>query len=452
MSYRHRKVKSRKQKIVEALPVEQQAQELIGADWFKMSAKDQADFTAQMQREGLIGKKMAEGGEVVEAITIPEKLWNSINSSVREQLLRENLVMAEDEPMYEFTLKKIRKMAFLPYDMLPAEYQANVEKATKMGWGGKVMAEGGRIKVTDGDDTFYLTYIDSTHFFLSNSPEYKGNPYHIGQFRSRPFYNEVNDWLKNHKHKMAEGGAVGEKVKVTFTLAGGKTVTKTYDSKADSDEGIADFMLENDVEDIKVEEEKKKSLLDIVKKVEKKGAKSKDKPTVEIDGAESDIAEYKRLNEKIKMLTADKELIGGKLKAIGKEKFVELYEQKNRTPENFLLADGDESILFMVQDKYIKVTPEKEAMLENYGKGLVETVTTYKFTELIEKKLPNGQTIGEVVVGLIMDSSVIPENDKMNLITAESVTRVPKGTIDRLMEYDNPEEVFNLIEPITALK
>ena len=251
---------------------------------------------------------------------------------------------------------------------------------------------------------------------------------------------------------MAEGGAVGEKVKVTFTLAGGKTVTKTYDSKAESDEGIADFMIENDVEDIKVEEEKKKSLLDIVKKVEKKGAKSKDKPTVDIDGAESDIAEYKRLNEKIKMLTADKELIGGKLKAIGKEKFIELYEQKNKTPENFLLADGDESILFMVQDKYIKVTPEKEAMLESYGKGLVETVTTYKFTELIEKKLPNGQTIGEVVVGLIMDSQVIPENDKMNLITAESVTRVPKGTIDRLMEYDNPEEVFNLIEPITALK
>lgn len=527
MSYRHRKVKSRKQRIIESLPVEQQAQELIGADWFKMSAKDQADFTSEMIEEGVV--IMAQGGEVVEAIEIPEKLWNSINSNVREQLLRENLVMAEDEPMYEFTLKKIRKMAFLPYEMLPEEYKANVEKATKMGWGGKLskggttknwsdirkskienleleieeldkylknlenentkeayeasnnlrnykailqakilnlrrdeqrgyMAEGGRI-LLDDDMRKVVKLIQFSRI----------NPYDVSPNFVKEIAEDNNIKLNDRQAKdiskgfgyegemasggyMAEGGEVGEKVKVTFTLAGGKTVTKTYDSKADSDEGIADFMIENDVEDIKVEEEKKKSLLDIVKKVEKKGAKSKDKPTVEIDGAESDIAEYKRLNEKIKMLTADKELIGGKLKAIGKEKFVELYEQKNRTPENFLLADGDESILFMVQDKYIKVTPEKEAMLENYGKGLVETVTTYKFTELIEKKLPNGQTIGEVVVGLIMDSSVIPENDKMNLITAESVTRVPKGTIDRLMEYDNPEEVFNLIEPITALK
>lgn len=383
-SYRTRVTKKSKlRKIAQVLPPEQQAQEMVGADWFKMSAQDQQDFTRQMQREGLV--KMAEGGEVQ---TSPNKFWNSIDSTLRRDLLQEHLVIGEDEPIYEFTLKKIRKMAFLPYEALTPDYQSSVEKAVKMGWGGKVMAEGG----------------------------------------------------------------VAEKVKVTYTLADGKMVTKSYDSKADSDEGITDFMLENDVVDVKVEEEKKKSLADIVKKVEKKGAKSKDKPAVQIDGYESDIAEYKRLNEKIKMLTADKELIGGKLKAVGKEKFVELYEEKGRNPENFLLRDGDEDILFMVQDKYIKVTPEKEALLENYGKGLVETVTTYKFTELIEKKLSNGQTIGEVVVGMIMDSQVIPEDDKMNLIAAETLTRVPKGTIDRLMDYKDPEEVFNLIEPITALK
>lgn len=376
--------KSKLRKIAQVLPPEQQAQEMVGADWFKMSAQDQQDFTRQMQREGLV-TKMAEGGEIK---TSPKRFWDSIDSTLRRDLLQEHLVIGQDEPIYEFTLKKIRKMAYLPYEALTPEYQTSVEKAVKMGWGGKVMAEGG----------------------------------------------------------------VAEKVKVTYTLADGKMVTKSYDSKADSDEGITDFMLENDVVDVKVEEEKKKSLADIVKKVEKKGAKSKEKPAVQIDGYESDIAEYKRLNEKIKMLTADKELIGGKLKAVGKEKFVELYEEKGRTPENFLLRDGDEDILFMVQDKYIKVTPEKEALLENYGKGLVETVTTYKFTDLIEKKLPNGQTIGEVVVGMIMDNQVIPEDDKVNLITAETVTRVPKGTIDRLMDYKDPEEVFNLIEPITALK
>lgn len=387
--------KARKKVVVKAkptpkldiiLPAEQQAQETIGSDWFRMSAKDQIELTDEMKREGLIVETFSEGGEV--KIDTPEKLWNNMTTSMRMETLKEFLDVTPNEPMYDFTINKIRKLSFLPYQALAPKFQASVEQAVKMGWGGKVMAEGG----------------------------------------------------------------VAEKIKVSFTLSDGSVVTQSYDSKADSDEGIADFMIANDVTDVKVEEEKKKSLSDIVKKVEKKGAKSKDKPSVEVDGIEGDIAEYKRLNEKIKILTADKELVGGKIRAIGKEKFIELYEERRRTPDNFLLKDGDEEILFVVQDKYIKVTPEKEAMLNNYGKGLVETATTYEFTDLIEKKLPNGQTIGEIVVGMIMDNKLIPENDKMNLITAKQVTRVPKGTIDRLMDYKEPAEVYNLIEPITQLR
>jgi hypothetical protein len=386
-TYRKPKSKSKvKVKPVIILPAEQQAQEMVGSDWFSMSAYDQYEFTKQMKQEGLITEKFSEGGEV--KIDTPEKLWNNMTTTMRMETLKEFLEMKPNDPLYDFTINKIRKLSFLPYQALAPRFQASVEQAVKMGWGGKVMAEGG----------------------------------------------------------------VAEKIKVSFTMGDGSVVVKTYDSKADSDEGIADFMMENDVTDVKVEEEKKKSLADIVKKTEKKGAKGKEKEAVDVDGYESDIAEYKRLNEKIKMLTADKELIGGKLKSVGKEKFIELYEEKRRTPDNFLLRDGDEQILFMVQDKYIKVTPEKEAMLDNYGKGLVETVTTYKFTDLIEKRLPNGQTIGEVVVGMIMDNKMIPDMDKMNLITAEVVTRIPKGTIDRLMEYKDPAEVFTLIEPIVALK
>jgi len=386
-TYRKQKSKSKvKVKPVIILPAEQQAQEMVGSDWFSMSAYDQYEFTKQMKQEGLITEKFSEGGEV--KIDTPEKLWNNMTTTMRMETLKEFLEMKPNDPLYDFTINKIRKLSFLPYQALAPRFQASVEQAVKMGWGGKVMAEGG----------------------------------------------------------------VAEKIKVSFTMGDGSVVVKTYDSKADSDEGIADFMMENDVTDVKVEEEKKKSLADIVKKTEKKGAKGKEKEAVDVDGYESDIAEYKRLNEKIKMLTADKELIGGKLKSVGKEKFIELYEEKRRTPDNFLLRDGDEQILFMVQDKYIKVTPEKEAMLDNYGKGLVETVTTYKFTDLIEKRLPNGQTIGEVVVGMIMDNKMIPDMDKMNLITAEVVTRIPKGTIDRLMEYKDPAEVFTLIEPIVALK
>lgn len=373
-------------KVEVILPAEQQAQLTVGSDWFRMTAQDQSEITMEMQREGVIADTFSEGGDI--KIDTPEKLWNNMSTTMRMETLKEFLEMKPNDPLYDFTINKIRKLSFLPYQALAPSFQASVERAVKMGWGGKVMAEGG----------------------------------------------------------------VAEKIKVSFTMGDGSVVVKTYDSKADSDEGIADFMIENDVTDVRVEEEKKKSLSDLAKKVEKKGAKTKDKPSVEVDGIEGDIAEYKRLNEKIKMLEADKELVGGKLRAIGKDKFIEIYEQSRRTPDNFLLKDGDEQILFVVQDKYIKVTPEKEAMLNNYGKGLVETATTYEFTDLIEKKLPNGQTIGEIVVGMIMDNKMIPENDKMNLITAKQVTRVPKGTIDRLMDYDEPSEVYALIQPITQLR
>lgn len=86
------------------------------------------------------------------------------------------------------------------------------------------LEHGGNLyKVKDGENVWYLTYLDSTHFFLSNSEDFKGNPYHIGQFRDRPFYNEVNEWLKSETRKknslqtggeMAKGGGVAKGVKV----------------------------------------------------------------------------------------------------------------------------------------------------------------------------------------------------------------------------------------------
>jgi len=72
----------------------------------------------------------------------------------------------------------------------------------------QVFADGGIVEkkvITDGDDTWYLTYSDSTHFFLSNSPDFKGNAYHIGQFRGKPYYEEVNQWLLSN-NKYADGG------------------------------------------------------------------------------------------------------------------------------------------------------------------------------------------------------------------------------------------------------
>lgn len=74
-------------------------------------------------------------------------------------------------------------------------------------------------ELKDGEDTWYLTYIDSTHFFLSNSKDFKGNAYHIGQFKTKPYYDVVLNWLHScikSKNEIAdktvdEARATGEK-------------------------------------------------------------------------------------------------------------------------------------------------------------------------------------------------------------------------------------------------
>lgn len=94
------------------------------------------------------------------------------------------------------------------------------------------LKEGGSISenyvVKDGQDTWYLTYIDSTHFYLSNSKDFKGSAYHVGQFRGEKYYDDVKSWLKSHNSKMANGGGVGEFENQTFW------VTTNKDSKGNS--------------------------------------------------------------------------------------------------------------------------------------------------------------------------------------------------------------------------
>lgn len=174
-------------------------------------------------------------------------------------------------------------------------------------------------------------------------------------------------------------------------------------------------------------------------------ASKKTKEDVLVPGIADRIARYDALKAIIKNAEAEKEVIGGTLKEVGKEKFLELYELRRRNPETFNLADEDEKIMFIVMDKYIKVEPEKAGMLENYP-GLLETTTTYKFNPALLDKT------GEIVSRLILESTELSDDEKANLIVAETKIGIKSGSIDRLMDYDNPSQIFDLIEPILALK
>lgn len=82
----------------------------------------------------------------------------------------------------------------------------------------------------DGQN-WYLEKIDSTHFYMSNSPDYRGMAHHIGQHKGEPYYEEVREWLKS---TFSEGGGVDsitpslnkkviERTKEIYRQKGGKS-------------------------------------------------------------------------------------------------------------------------------------------------------------------------------------------------------------------------------------
>jgi hypothetical protein len=152
-------------------------------------------------------------------------------------------------------------------------------------------------------------------------------------------------------------------------------------------------------------------------------------------------------------LDAEEKLLKGEIKELAREVYIEKYEKLGRRPDNFRVVEGDENILFIVQDGYIGVSDEKSALLkENYPELLGETVS-YKISEAMMKKEGlDGRKIGDIIKDLIGRSRDISDEDKMNLFTITREIAIKEGAIEKLADYDNIEEVYNIIQPIEALK
>lgn len=157
------------------------------------------------------------------------------------------------------------------------------------------------------------------------------------------------------------------------------------------------------------------------------------------------ICRYNDLKSKIDALTGELKMIEGDIKNEGKSLFLSEYKKEKRTPESFKISDeSGNQALFIVSDKYTSVDENKAEILRNYD--LLNENVTYKFnTELVEK-------YGQVLSEMICACGLISEDDKSNLISGEKTYSVKKGAIDRLNNYENMEEVFELINPICSLK
>ena len=175
-------------------------------------------------------------------------------------------------------------------------------------------------------------------------------------------------------------------------------------------------------------------------------AKKTDKKVINAPELGNKIQRFAELKQLIDSATGELKMIEGDIKGIGKKLFMSEYKQQRNTPDNFKIQDETgNSCMFICMDKYTIVDETKAGILANFDGLLAENVV-YKFNaDLVEK-------YGAVLSELILNCSDIDDLDKGNLISGEKTFSVAKGSIDRLMQYDSPEQVFELINPIVALK
>jgi hypothetical protein len=160
--------------------------------------------------------RLAKGGEVYEKLEVgvyrvgkPSKVvTNLYEQKIVEIFKNGDIATASDyaRSLSEFKGKRYESYPIITLAHLENQYKkfengGRTEDQTKRKVNPKKM-------VKDGEDTFFLTYIDPTHFYLSNDLKYDGSAYHIGQFRGEVWYDDAKSWLKTHP-KMAKGGDIG---------------------------------------------------------------------------------------------------------------------------------------------------------------------------------------------------------------------------------------------------
>lgn len=178
----------------------------------------------------------------------------------------------------------------------------------------------------------------------------------------------------------------------------------------------------------------------------KETAKKVEKRVISAPLLDGKIQVYNELKQVIEATKSQMEMLGGDIKAVGRELFLKEYHTGKRTPENFKIQDkSGAQVMFIVMDKYTKVDETKAEVLKEFD-GILSSKVVYTIAaDMVEK-------YGEVLSNMIMASDEIAEEDKSKLISGELTYSVEKGSIDRILQYPNPDQVFELINPIVALK
>lgn len=157
------------------------------------------------------------------------------------------------------------------------------------------------------------------------------------------------------------------------------------------------------------------------------------------------------LNDRMKSDKAKADMISDEVRDVAKTKWAELFDKTNKNPGSVMIESkvglDTAQVMFIPQDKYITITPDKaETLREEYGENIVEETTTFAFDdEMIQK-------YGEVISAMIENSTDIADADKEKIVKAVTKFSVAKGTIDLMKTYGKVGEIMEAVRPVVMLK
>lgn len=163
------------------------------------------------------------------------------------------------------------------------------------------------------------------------------------------------------------------------------------------------------------------------------------------------IAKLEKLTNEIKNAKLKADIISSELKEYSQNKWLDLYDSQQENPGTVIFQSENEEevgqFLLVPQDRYSTINKEKaNELISEYGEDIVEVETSYTFDpKMVEK-------YSKVISQLIMNSSDIEDDDKRNIIVANSNYKVAKGTIDNLSAYGDVYSVFEDTKPVFSIK
>jgi hypothetical protein len=165
----------------------------------------------------------------------------------------------------------------------------------------------------------------------------------------------------------------------------------------------------------------------------------------------SKVEKLEQINDRMKSDKAVADMISDELKDIAKAEWCEYYSQTGKNPDSVMIVQevGDDvsQLMLVPSDKYITVTEARaEELQETYGQEIITEETTFGFDPTMIEKY------GEILSRLIEECGEISEKDKEKIITATTKYSVAKGTIDKLNQYGDVQEVMEAVKPVVALK